>query len=130
MHQIKRFSLLFLTAVVAAFFSLSSLALSAPADRLTVSGAFVNPQKKPVKEVEIEVLVNGQAVRPLGKDAEISSGSKGAFSAQFELPPGTLPAAKVEVKAFKPSWEPFPPAALKIVEAVPRVGVQHQAALF
>jgi len=117
MHLIKRFSLLFLTAVVAAFFSLSSLALSAPADRLTVSGAFVNPQKKPVKEVEIEVLVNGQAVRPLGKDAEISSGSKGAFSAQFELPPGTLPAAKVEVKAFKPSWEPFPPAALKIVEA-------------
>jgi Na+/H+ antiporter NhaD/arsenite permease-like protein len=117
MHQIKRFSLLFLTAVVAAFFSLSSLALAAPADRLTVSGAFVNPQNKPVKEVEIEVLVNGQAVRPVGKDAEISSGSKGAFSAQFQLPQGTLPTAKVEVKAFKPSWESFSPAALKIVEA-------------
>jgi len=117
MHQIKRFSLLFLTALVTVFFSLSSLALSAPADRLTVSGVFVNPQNKPVKEVEIEVLVNGQAVRPVGKDAEISSGSRGAFSAQFQLPPGTLPAAKVEVKAFKPSWEPFSPAALKIVAA-------------
>ncbi len=117
MHQIKRFSLLFLTALVTVFFSLSSLALSAPADRLTVSGAFVNPQNKPVKEVEIEVLVNGQVVRPVGKDAEISSGSRGAFSAQFQLPSGTLPAAKVEVKAFKPSWEPFSPAALKIVPA-------------
>ena len=63
-----------------------------------MSGAFLNPQKKPVKEVEIEVLVNGQAVKPMGKDAEITSGSKGAFSAVFELPPGTLPAAKVEVK--------------------------------
>ncbi len=117
MHQIKRFSLLFLTALVTVFFSLSSLALSAPADRLTVSGAFVNPQNTPVKEVEIEVLVNGQVVRPVGKDAEISSGSRGAFSAQFQLPSGTLPAAKVEVKAFKPSWEPFSPAALKIVPA-------------
>ncbi len=117
MHQIKRFSLFFLTTVLAVFFSLSSLALSAPADRLTVSGTFVNPQNKPVKEVEIEVLVNGQAVRPMGKDAEIGSGSKGAFSAQFQLPPETLPSAKVEVKAFKPSWEPFPPTALKIVGA-------------
>ena len=82
-----------------------------------MSGAFLNPQKKPVKEVEIEVLVNGQAVKPVGKDEEISSGSKGAFSAQFQLPPGTLPAAKVEVKAHKPSWEPLQPTALKVVEA-------------
>ncbi len=26
---------------------------------------------------------------------------------EFLLPAGTLPAAKVEVKAFKPSWEPL-----------------------
>jgi Na+/H+ antiporter NhaD/arsenite permease-like protein len=117
MHQIKRFSLLFLTAVVTVFFSLSSQVLSAPADHLTVSGAFVNAQNKPVKEVEIEILINGQAVKPVGKDAEISSGSKGAFSAQFQLPPGTFPATKVEIKAFKPSWEPFPPTKLKIVDA-------------
>ena len=61
--------------------------------------------------------MNGQAVKPLGKDAEITSGSKGAFSAQFELPPGTLPAAQVEVKAHKPSWEPLKPTPVKVVEA-------------
>jgi Na+/H+ antiporter NhaD/arsenite permease-like protein len=113
----KRFSLLSLAAVLAVVFCLSSLALAAPADRLTVSGAFLNPQNKPVKEVQIEVLVNGKAAEPLGKDEEISSGSKGAFSVQFELPAGTLPAAKVEVQAHKPSWEPLKPTAVKLVEA-------------
>ena len=122
MHRIKRFSLLSVAVVLAAIFCLTSLALAAPADRLTVSGAFLNPQKKPVKEVEIEVLVNGQAVKPLGKDEEITTGSKGAFSVEFQLPPGTLPAAKVEVKAQKPSWEPLKPTPVKVVEA----GVDEQ----
>jgi Na+/H+ antiporter NhaD/arsenite permease-like protein len=122
MHRIKRFSLLSVAVVLAAIFCLTSLALGAPADRLTVSGAFLNPQKKPVKEVEIEVLVNGQAVKPLGKDEEITTGSKGAFSVEFQLPPGTLPAAKVEVKAQKPSWEPLKPTPVKVVEA----GVDEQ----
>ena len=120
MHRIKRFSLLSLAVLLAVVFCLSSLAVAAPAaptDRLTVSGAFLNPQKKPVKEVEIEVLVNGQAVRPVGKDAEIITGVNGAFSVVFELPPGTLPAAKVEVKAHKPSWEPLQPTTLKVVES-------------
>ena len=117
MHRIKRFALLSPAVLLIAVFCLTSLALAAPADRLTVSGAFLNPQRKPVKEVEIEVLVNGQAVKPVGKEEEISSGSKGAFSAVFELPPGTLPAAKVEVKARKPSWEPLQPTPLKVVEA-------------
>ena len=122
MHRIKRFSLLSLAVALAAVFCLSSLALAAPADRLTVSGAFVNPQKKPVKEVDVQVLVNGQAVKPLGKDEEITSGSKGAFSVEFQLPPGTLPAGKVEVKAQKPSWQPLKPTAVKVVDA----GVDEQ----
>jgi Na+/H+ antiporter NhaD/arsenite permease-like protein len=117
MHGIKRYSLLSLAVVLAAVFCLSSPALAAPADRLTVSGNFVNPQKKPVKEVDVEVLVNGQAVKPLGKDEEITSGSKGAFSVQFDLPSGTLPAGKVEVKAHKPNWQPMKATALKVVDA-------------
>ena len=117
MHGIKRYSLLSLAVVLAAVFCLSSPALAAPADRLTVSGAFMNPQKKPVKEVDVEVLVNGRAVKPLGKDEEITSGSKGAFSVQFDLPPGTLPAGKVEVKAHKPNWQPLKPTAVKVVDA-------------
>jgi len=117
MHLIKRFSLLSLAIFLAAIFCLTSLALAAPADRLTVSGAFLNPQMKPVKEVDIEVLVNGQVVRPLGKDEQITSGSKGAFSVVFQLPLGTLPSAKVEVQGHKPSWEPLKPVQLKVVEA-------------
>ena len=66
---------------------------------------------------EIEVLVNGQAAKPLGKGEEISSGSKGAFSVEFQLPPGTLPAAKVEVKAQKPNWQPQKPTPVKVVAA-------------
>jgi Na+/H+ antiporter NhaD/arsenite permease-like protein len=117
MHRIKRLALLSLTAFLAAAFCFTSLAAAAPADRLTVSGVIQNPQKKPVKEVEIEVLVNGQAVKPVGRDEEISSGSKGAFSAEFQLPPGTLPAAKVEVQAKKPNWQPMKPAPVKVVAA-------------
>ena len=37
--------------------------------------------------------------------------------ADFILPPGTLPAAKVEVKAAKPSWKPIPATPVKVVEA-------------
>lgn len=117
MHAMKRFSHVSLAVLLAAVFSLSSTALAAPTDRLTVSGTFLNPQGKPVKEVEIEVLVNGQAVKPLGHVEEIGSGSNGAFSAVFQLPQGTLPAAKVEVVAKKPSWEPLKPTQLKIVES-------------
>ena len=122
MHRIKRFLLLSLAVLLVAVFCHTALALAAPADRLTVSGAFLNAQSKPVKEVGIEVLVNGQAVEPMAYEKEISSGSKGAFSAVFELPAGTLPVAKVEVKAHKPSWEPLKPTPVKVVEA----GVDEQ----
>ena len=72
---------------------------------------------KGLKEVEVEVLVNGQHVKPTGKDAEIITGKPGGFVADFILPPGTLPAAKVEVKAAKPSWKPIPATPVKVVEA-------------
>ncbi|MHC1728903.1 MAG: SLC13 family permease [Syntrophobacteraceae bacterium] len=117
MYLTRRFSLLALAAFLTAVFCLNSSVLAAQADRLTVSGAFLNVQLKPVKEVNIEVLVNGQPVKPLGKDEEITSGSRGAFSVMFQLPPETLPAAKVQVKAHKPSWEPLQPTEVKIVEA-------------
>jgi Na+/H+ antiporter NhaD/arsenite permease-like protein len=117
MHRIKGFSLLPLAVFLAALFCLTSPTQAAPADQLTVSGVFLNPHKKPVKEVEIEVLVNGQVVKPVGIDAEVTSGSKGGFSALFELPPETLPSAKVEIKGHKPSWEPLNPTSIKVVEA-------------
>ncbi|MEW6657320.1 MAG: ArsB/NhaD family transporter [Thermodesulfobacteriota bacterium] len=120
MHRIKRFSLLSLVVVLAAVFLGSSAVLpaSAPAgDRLAVSGLITNPMGKGLKEVAVEVLVNGRHVKPVGKAAEIITGKPGGFVADFILPAGTLPRAKVEVKAAKPSWKPIPATAVKVVDA-------------
>ena len=98
----------------------ASAVMAAPApagDHLAISGLVTNPMGKGLKEVEVEVLVNGQPVKPLGKDAEIATGKPGGFVADFILPPGTLPAAKVEVKAAKPSWKPVLATPVKVVEA-------------
>ena len=108
-------SLVFLAGLLAA-----TVALAAPApqtgDRLSVAGAMKNPQGRGVKEVEVEVLVNGQHVKAI-KDEDIATGKSGAFLGEFVLPAGTLPAAKVEVKAFKPSWVPLAPTAVQVMEA-------------
>ena len=98
----------------------ASAVMAAPApagDHLAISGRVTNPMGKGLKEVEVEVLVNGQHVKPTGKDVEVVTGKPGGFVADFILPPGTLPAAKVEVKAAKPSWKPIPATPVKVVEA-------------
>jgi Na+/H+ antiporter NhaD/arsenite permease-like protein len=89
----------------------------ATGDRLTVCGLVTNPMGKGLKEVEVEVLVNGRHVKPTGKEAEVTTGKPGGFVADFILPPGTLPAAKVEVKAARPSWKPISATPVKVVEA-------------
>ena len=89
----------------------------APGDHLAVSGLVTDIMGKGLKEVEVEVLVNGQHVKPVGKAEEVATGKPGGFVADFILPSGTLPAAKVEVKAHKPSWKPIPATPVKVVEA-------------
>jgi Na+/H+ antiporter NhaD/arsenite permease-like protein len=89
----------------------------APGDHLAVSALVTDPMGKGLKEVEVEVLVNGRHVKPVGKAEEVATGKPGGFVADFILPPGTLPAAKVEVKAHKPSWKPIPATAVPVVEA-------------
>jgi Na+/H+ antiporter NhaD/arsenite permease-like protein len=94
--------------------------MAAPApsgDHLALSGLVTNPMGKGLKEVGIEVLVNGRHVKSAGKEAEIVTGKPGGFVADLILPAGTLPGAKVEVKASKPSWKPIPATAVKIIEA-------------
>jgi Na+/H+ antiporter NhaD/arsenite permease-like protein len=96
----------------------AALAAPAPAgDHLALSGLVANPMGKGLKEVEVEVLVNGRHLKPVGQEAEIVTGKPGGFVADFLLPAGTLPAARVEVKAAKPSWKPFPATPVKVVEA-------------
>ncbi len=55
-------SLVFLAGFLTANFALAAEAPKA-GDRLTVAGMLQNPQGKGVKEVEVEVLVNGQHVK-------------------------------------------------------------------
>jgi Na+/H+ antiporter NhaD/arsenite permease-like protein len=93
-------------------------AAPAPAgDHLAISGLVTNPMGKGLKEVEVEVLVNGQHVKPMGKEAAIATGKPGGYVADLLLPAGTLPGAKVEVQAAKPSWKPIPATPVKVVEA-------------
>jgi Na+/H+ antiporter NhaD/arsenite permease-like protein len=86
-------------------------------DHLAISGLVADPMGKGLKEVEVEVLVNGRHVKPVGKDTEVITGKPGGFVADFILPPGTLPEAKVEVKAVKPSWNSIPATKVQVVEA-------------
>jgi Na+/H+ antiporter NhaD/arsenite permease-like protein len=118
--QVKRnLAVAILLAVSLVVFAGSpSMSTSPPAtgDRLTVSGLAADPMGKGLKEVEVEVLVNGRHVKPTGKEAEVVTGKPGGFVADFILPPGTLPVARVEMKAAKPSWKPISATPVQVVE--------------
>jgi Na+/H+ antiporter NhaD/arsenite permease-like protein len=110
-------SLFFLLVVLLLCHPHSLAAATPPGDRLSLAGAFKNLQGKGVKEVEVEVLVNGQRIKPVGKEETITTGSQGNFLAEFQQAPGALSGARVEVKAHKPCWRPIAPTAVKLVEA-------------
>lgn len=57
-------------------------------DRLTVSGVIADAQGKGVKEVEIELLVNGRQFTPQGRDERIETGSKGGLCRPLSAAPG------------------------------------------
>jgi Na+/H+ antiporter NhaD/arsenite permease-like protein len=90
-------------------------------DRLSISGVIKNPQGKGVKEVEVEVLVNGRHLKPASGE-EIVTGKHGTFLAEFVLPAGALPEARVEVRAHKPCWRDLKPTPVQILTA----GVDQQ----
>jgi len=89
----------------------------APADHLILSGKMKNPQGGGVKEVGIEVLVNGRAVKPTGEADHLATGDQGSFFGEFLLPAGTFPGAQVEVKAHKPTWGELPPTQVEVFAA-------------
>jgi len=88
-----------------------------PGDRLTISGLMKNPQGKPVKEVEVEFLVNGRQVKPWGEEEGVATGKNGAFMAELRLPLNALPEARVEVTAKKPCWRELPATAVAVAAA-------------
>ena len=119
----RTFWYLTIITVILAFLVLDSspqgvqAAQPAQGDHLKLSGMMKNPQGRGVKEVEIEVLVNGQPVKPVRDEDHFVTGAQGSFFGEFSLPSGTLPGAKVEVRAHKPSWHELPPTQVKVFQA-------------
>lgn len=97
----------------------SAAQAATPGDRLTLSGAVRDLQGKGVKDVEMEVRVDGHPVQPVGtrNGGIASAGKQGSYVAEFALPAGTLPGAKVEVAAHKPNWRAIDPTPVTVVEA-------------
>ena len=88
----------------------------APGDRLALSGLIKTSTGKGVKEAEVEVLVNGKVFQP-GEHGHLVTSKEGGFVADLVLPAGTLPDARVDVQAHKPSWLAASPVTAKLVEA-------------
>ncbi len=107
-----------LCTVLSVAFSISALpaAESASGDRLSLAGSVKNLQGKGVKEVDVEVLLNGRHLKPEGKEVGIMTGSQGNFRAVFLLPPGSLPGERLEVKAAKSAWQDLAPTPVKPVQ--------------
>jgi Na+/H+ antiporter NhaD/arsenite permease-like protein len=99
--------------------ALEAAPAAAPGDRLAVSGLIKTSTGKGVKEAEVEVLVNGRPHQPGEKDGHdhIVTSKQGGFVADLSLPAGTLPGARVEVQAHKPSWKAIPPTPFQVVDA-------------
>jgi Na+/H+ antiporter NhaD/arsenite permease-like protein len=114
---------LLIVALSAAFLALSAspsgltAAPPVPGDHLALAGAIKDSQGVGVKDVAVEVLVNGRPVHPLEDKEHVATGAKGSFWADFLLPAGTLPGATVTVRADKPSWRALPPTQVEIFPA-------------
>ena len=62
----------------------------ATGDHLTVAGVIEDAQGKAVKEVKIELLVNGKHLNPL-EDERVDIGSKGGFVGRYRRCPRATP---------------------------------------
>ncbi|MBI5602054.1 MAG: ArsB/NhaD family transporter [Deltaproteobacteria bacterium] len=75
---------------------------SGPSDILIVAGTVNNVQGKAVKEVGLHFFLNGNKVE---LEEETTTSKAGRYEAELKFPSGTLPAAKVEMEARKPSYK-------------------------
>jgi Na+/H+ antiporter NhaD/arsenite permease-like protein len=92
---------------------------AAPGDRLALSGLVKTSSGKGVREADVEVLINGKPFHPGEKDGhgKIVTSKDGGFVINLALPAGTLPGARVDVQAHKPSWMAASPVMAQVVEA-------------
>ena len=71
-------------------------------DLLIVSGTITNAQGKGIKDVEVEAFLDGKKMELAD---QVITSNRGSYEARLTFPPGTLPGAKVDLVASKPSYE-------------------------
>jgi len=91
-----------LTLLPAFCFGIDLKKPSGPSDILVVSGAITNVQGKGIKEAKVDFFLNGQKIE---FEEEVTTSKAGRYEAEIKFPSGTLPAAKVELEAKKPSYK-------------------------
>ena len=119
--------LLIVFLCVAAFSIVEPVDSFAASDSLTVSGVISDAQKKPVKDAEITFFINGN--KQVVKE-EVTTSKGGQYIVDLELPAGTLPGAKVEMEARRPSYKASERIALQniVQEKVGEAGEAHYLA--
>jgi Na+/H+ antiporter NhaD/arsenite permease-like protein len=75
---------------------------STPSDVLMVTGTVTNSQGRPIKDAELAFFVNGKKMEI---KEEVTTSKAGRYEADLIFPSGTLPEAKVEIEAHKPSYK-------------------------
>ncbi len=71
------------------------------------------------EDVLVEVEIDGSPVAPTDSEKAIVTDRHGSFAAELALPAGTLPAARILIKARKPGFAPVPALDVRLVEAPP-----------
>jgi Na+/H+ antiporter NhaD/arsenite permease-like protein len=105
MKRILAMVLLIFVSSLAASRSLAAEAgsrTSSPSDVLIVSGTVTNSHGKPIKEAALTFFADGKQIKI---DEEVTTSKSGRYEAEIILPCGTLPEAKVEIEAYKPSYK-------------------------
>ncbi len=80
-------------------------------DLLEVFGKVVNPHNSGVDDAEIEVFLNGKALKPFHRGhyshraGQICTESDGTFQGLFQVPKETLSTSTITVKVYKPSYK-------------------------
>ncbi|MBW2134345.1 MAG: ArsB/NhaD family transporter [Deltaproteobacteria bacterium] len=89
-------------------------ASATPGDRLRLIGKVEDERGKGIKEAEIEILVNGQPIKPIEGKQTLTTDNHGEFLGEYKLAGGILTGAQVEVQAHKPGWQSPSPTVAKL----------------
>jgi Na+/H+ antiporter NhaD/arsenite permease-like protein len=104
----KRLFSVFLLVVLAFLFLMihpswsAERAPSGPSDTLTLTGRITNLQGKGVKEVKVDIFLDGKEVH---LPDELVTRDGGNFQIKLPFPQGKLPSTKVELELSKPSYK-------------------------